>query len=121
MTRSALALWFSLLPSLAAASGRGPAFACDMLALTKEERVEHARLAGELFAAVEARRELPAGYALRLPAGRWLDAARWAALERRCCPFFAFELSAGADGGPVWLRITGRPGAKAFMRQELGL
>jgi hypothetical protein len=117
----------SLFPSLALAVGATPnataghGFACDMRALTKEQRAQHAELANELFAAVHEQQELPNGYAFRLPAERWLDAATWAALESKCCPFFSFELNAAADRGPVWLRITGRTGAKAFMKDEFGL
>src|SRR5262245_10417757 len=123
MSRTFLAFLVSLFPSLALASGpaHGGGFACDMRALTKDERTQHAALARDLFAAAKEQKELGNGYALRLPAERWLDAAKWAELERKCCPFFAFELDAAADRGPLWLRITGRAGAKEFMKEELGL
>ena len=120
MRTTLLALLFALFPTLALASN-GAGFACDLHALTNDERARHAALAAELFGAIEHRRELPDGYALRLPADRWLAAAQWADLERKCCPFFAFELAATAEHGPLWLRITGRPGVKAFMKAELGL
>ena len=123
MSRTLMTALVSLIPSLAFAggAGAGQGFACDLRAMTKDERAQHAVLAAELFAAIEERRELADGYAFKLPAARWLDAARWAALEKKCCPFFAFELRAAADGGPLWLEITGRPGAKAFMKEEFGL
>lgn len=107
--------------ALATGSSQGHGFACNMRALTSEERTRHAALAGELFAAILERKELSNGYAFRLPAERWLDAATWAELERKCCPFFSFELNAGADRGPMWLTITGRSGAKTFMKDEYGL
>src|SRR5689334_22420737 len=118
-----MAVGMSLLSAVGVASGadHGAGYACDMRAMTKEQRVEHARLAHELFAAVEEQRELANGYAFRLAADRWLDTARWADLERRCCPFFAFELTAPSDGGALWLRITGKKGVKEFMKTELGL
>ena len=119
MRRAVLALWMSLVSGPALAAGHG--FACDLRALTSDERAQHTELGRRLLSAVEERRELPNGYAFRLAAGEWLTAARWAALERKCCPFFTFELTAAADGGPLWLRITGRAGVKAFMRDELGL
>lgn len=123
MKSTLIALWMSLVPAagFAAGPGPGPALACDMRALTKEQRTEHARLAREMFAAVQERKELANGYAFRFAAERWLETARWADLERRCCPFFAFELSTAADGGALWLRVTGMPGVKAFMKEELGL
>ena len=123
MRRTLLAMLMSTIPAvaLAAGSNQGHGFACDLRALTTEERAQHATLAGGLFAAILERKELSNGYALRLPPERWLDAARWAELERKCCPFFSFELNAGADRGPLWLTITGRSGAKAFMNDEFGL
>jgi hypothetical protein len=123
MRRTLLTMLLSTIPAvaLAAGSSHGNAFACDLRALTTEERARHATLAGELFAAILERKELANGYALRLPPERWLDAARWAELERKCCPFFTFELNAAADRGPLWLTITGRAGAKEFMKLELGL
>ena len=123
MKSTLIALWMSLVPAAGFAAGPGPgsALACDMRALTQEQRTEHARLARQMFAAVQERKDLANGYAFRFPAERWLEIARWADLERRCCPFFAFELSAAADGGALWLRVTGKPGVKAFMKEELGL
>ena|SRR5438067_11543469 len=111
---------FALL-ALPAHAGGKPPFACNLSAMTSAQRTQHAALAGELFAAVQEKRELPSGYALRLSPERWLDAATWAGLERRCCPFFAFELAGAPNNGPLWLRITGGPGAKAFMKGEFGL
>src|SRR5690242_20150328 len=123
MAKILLAILTSLIPALAFAgdADAGHRFACNMRAMTKDERTQHAALALELFASIEERRELANGYAFRLPPERWLDAARWAALEKKCCPFFAFGLSAAAEGGPIWLEITGGPGAKAFMKDEFGL
>ena len=121
MRNMLMALWMSLVPAAALAAGSGAGFSCDMRAMTSEQRAEHAQLARAVFAAVTEQRELPNGYAFRLAADRWLDAARWADLERRCCPFFAFELTAAADRGAMWLRVTGKKGVKEFMKAELGL
>ena len=118
MRRLLFTLLMSLFPGAAHAAGHG--FACDLRTMTKEERGEHAELTRRLRSAVEERRELPNGYAFRLPSEHWLPAARWAELERKCCPFLAFELNAAAEHGPLWLRITGRSGAKTFMKEELG-
>ena len=40
-------------------------------------------------------------------------------LERRCCAFLRFELTVEPDGGPVWLELTGPPGAREFLQAEL--
>jgi hypothetical protein len=118
MKRWLLTILLLLPPVRALAAGED--FACEMRALSGAERTLHGSLSRRLLTAVREKRELPDGYALQLPAGMWLPAARWADLERRCCPFFAFELASATRGGPLWLRITGPPGAKAFMRDELG-
>jgi len=67
------------------------------------------------------RRELPDGWALRLPNddGTLLSIARWIVDERRCCPFFTFALDSEPLPGALWLRITGPEGAKDALRAEL--
>jgi hypothetical protein len=119
MKISLVCLLLALVPA-----GRGdarPPLACDLDALTREERVEHLELGRVLWEAVRQQRELPDGFAFRLPPDLLETAARWVKGERRCCPFFSFGLDLERDGGPLWLRITGPEGAKAFMRAEFGL
>ena len=67
------------------------------------------------------RRELPDGWALRLPNddGTLLYNARRIVDERRCCPFFTFALDSEPLPGALWLRITGPEGAKDALRAEL--
>ena len=119
MKGALLSLLLSLFSTVSVADESG--FVCDMRALTKGERAEHARLGRRLIESIQERHELPDGYAFRLAADRWSMVARWAELERKCCPFFAFQLEAAAERGPLWLRITGRTGVKTFMKEELGL
>jgi hypothetical protein len=33
-----------------------------------------------------------------------------------CCPFFNIELRCESDDGPLWLRLTGQPGTKEFIK-----
>jgi hypothetical protein len=40
-------------------------------------------------------------------------------LERRCCAFLRFQLTVEPGGGPVWLTLTGPPGAREFLAAEL--
>jgi len=109
----------SLLPL--GSSSAGERFACNAKALSEAERSRYQELSQALFAAVQERRELPDGYGFRVSAAEWLRAGEWVSLERRCCPFFTFALEQTRDGGPVWLRVTGPAGVKAFLREELGL
>ena len=98
----------------------GPALACDLSAIEAREREAHEALAARLFTeAVQAREELPAGYAFRFPAERYADIAAFIANERLCCPFFTFTLEVAADQGPISLRITGGEGAKAILRSAI--
>jgi hypothetical protein len=78
-------------------------------------------IAADLFQGIRQTTELPDGYALQFPG---TDA--WAAkllefinVERSCCSFFTFELSFGPHQGPIWLRLRGPDGVKAFIENEL--
>ncbi|HEX6384588.1 MAG TPA: hypothetical protein VF177_07960 [Anaerolineae bacterium] len=97
-------------------------FVCDMTALEPAQREQHAVTSRQLFQAVQEVQELPDGYAFRLPndSTMLLLAAGFVAYERLCCPFFGFGLKLEPDGGPLWLRLTGRAGVKTFIRAELG-
>ncbi|HET9529663.1 MAG TPA: hypothetical protein VFQ92_04880 [Blastocatellia bacterium] len=97
--------------------------ACRLGALDAARRERHQSLRKRLNDSVQEVRELPDGYALRLPAETEmiLATAEWVTLERLCCPFFVFELEIGDEGAPMWLRLTGGEGVKEFLRAELGL
>lgn len=96
-----------------------PRFACNLNGLSTEERQHHRRLTEQLLKAVEAKTELADGYGFKLPRSSWSSVSEWVWLESKCCPFFGFQLELGRDGGPLWLRLTGEDGTKAFIRDEL--
>ena len=79
-------------------------FACDMGAIEPGQREQHLATTKQLFHATTDIRELPDGYAFRLPNEfdvLW-KAAKFIALERLCCPFFGFALEvAGGRRGMV--------------------
>jgi hypothetical protein len=100
-------------------------FACDLTALTPDEREHHIAHSAELFGAVPEGRELTDGFALRAPDGpdtlaTLVNVADFIALDRRCCPFFRFAVVVEPYGGPIWLHITGEPGIKPVLAAELG-
>jgi hypothetical protein len=97
-------------------------FYCNMGALTPAERERYKVLAEKLKAANVERKEEANGYAFRInPAGASLvDVAEWVNFEKRCCPFFDFEISSKREGGPLWLKVSGREGVKQFISQEFG-
>ena len=75
----------------------------------------------ELFSRLEEIRELGDGYEFRLAddGSAITRAAEFISLEKLCCPFLNFALEIKPDGGPVWLRLSGREGVKAFIREEI--
>jgi hypothetical protein len=92
--------------------------ACKVNALTSAERTESEGLRNALAAAVTEKKELTDGYELRLDLSRLplASLSRWIDLERRCCPFFRFQVEVMPDSGPVWLRLTGSDGVKDVIR-----
>jgi hypothetical protein len=95
--------------------------ACDLSALTPEQRLRHSVLAAALFGSTQETQELPNGYRLRLDTdgATWQKAAEFVDYERLCCPFFHFTLEVEPGGGNVWLQLTGREGVKEFLTHEL--
>jgi hypothetical protein len=90
---------------------------CNLNGLTAAERERSAGLRRALLDATVERAELSDGYGFRLSDHASLaGVAEWIALERKCCPFFRFQLDVDGDSGPVWLRLTGA-GVKEFLDQ----
>ena len=95
--------------------------ACEMSAIEPGLRTQHIANGRHVFRAAEEVRELSDGYAFRLPAApdTLLKAVEFISLERLCCAFLGFALEVEPEGGPVWLRLTGGEGVKAFIREEV--
>jgi hypothetical protein len=97
--------------------------ACNLAAFNPEQADRHQILAHQVQRAVQAVRELPDGYAFRLPgeAAICLMIAEFITLERLCCPFLRFVLEVEPDEGPLWLKMTGQASVKRFLEMELPL
>ena len=95
--------------------------ACDMTAIPPEQRQSHVTTSRNLFAKIQQSRELENGYEFRLAdePRLVLELAEFISLEKLCCPFLNFVIEVEQEGGPVWLRLTGREGVKAFIREEI--
>jgi hypothetical protein len=96
--------------------------ACNALALSPEARKRHFEEAGPaLLKLKKSTRELPNGYEFEFPANSstYQLLTEWAFEERLCCPFLDIGLRFDREGGPLWLRLTGRPGTKEFIKLEL--
>ena len=98
-------------------------FYCRLDALTKAERERHLALWKQLQESRQEIRELADGYALRFPgdAKHLLEVAELVSRERRCCPFFTFEIEVSSEDKPLWLRLTGSKGVKEFIKAEIGI
>ena len=102
-------------------NGKTIPIACDMEAFTPEQRRRHSDLSEELRQTTEEVKELSNGYAFRYKRDEntWMRVAEYVDLERRCCPFFSFDLKREAESGDVWLSLTGREGVRAFLAEQI--
>jgi hypothetical protein len=98
--------------------------ACNAFALSPEIRKRHfEELGPALLKLKKSTRELPDGYEFEFPADTktYQVLTEWVSQERSCCPFFDIDLRLDRENGPLWLRLTGRPGTKDFIKMELGI
>lgn len=95
--------------------------ACDMSVLSPNERQTHLATSHELFSNLQAIKELPDGYEFQVgnDPHAITKLAEFVRLEKLCCPFLNFAIGVEAEGGPTTLRLTGREGVKAFVREEI--
>ncbi len=96
--------------------------ACDMTAIPSEQRQGHLATSRDLFSRIQEFRELADGYEFRFASesNLLMNLAEFISLEKLCCPFLGFVIEVEPEGGPVSLRLTGRDGVKAFIREEIG-
>ena len=95
--------------------------ACDMTAIPATQRQTHLSASRALFAQIQETGELSDGYQFRFANEPNVikQLAEFVSLEKLCCPFLGFAIEIEAENGPVWLRLTGREGVKAFIREEI--
>ena len=91
--------------------------ACNLAALSAEQRARHAQVVEHFFThAVEEVEELPDGFAFRAGEAHFLEAAEFVSLERLCCPFLDFSLSSKSGCRTISLSIRGLQAVKAMLR-----
>jgi hypothetical protein len=97
-----------------------PPVCCTLTSDALRER--RARLLAPFMANVRSIERLPDGVVLDL--GQNEDTLRAAtdliAVERQCCQFLKFELTAEPGLGAIRLRLSGPPGTADFLATELG-
>lgn len=98
-----------------------PPIACNPAAIDEDEHEAHDEVATAVFESITDLRELPDGYAFRLPTETDVikKAGAFVSRERLCCPFFQFNLEVTPSEGPVWLKLTGRDGVKEYVEDAV--
>lgn len=99
-----------------------PVLACNMKAISANERVRYNTLMKGIKNAVRQQKELADGYSWELDGKKTTmpDVAEWMSLERRCCPFLTLQLEALGDGADFKVKLLGPDGVKAFLQSEFG-
>ena len=95
---------------------------CNINGIPLQERARYGQLVEVLRRAIQKRRELPDGYAFQMDTKQIGTAqlAEWIELERKCCPFFGFEIRWTPKNEAVWLHLSGPEGVKDFILDEFG-
>jgi hypothetical protein len=105
------------------ASGKtAPGLTCNLAGIPPQEKARYGRLVESLRHAIQKRRKLPDGYAFQIDTQQ-IDTRQlveWVELERKCCPFFGFEVRWDGQDNAVWLNLTGPEGVKDFIIEEFG-
>ena len=94
--------------------------ACNSKAIGVADRPRYNDLAKRLRLAIRNRNEIRDGYTFKLD-GQALslpEVADWISMERLCCPFLNFQLSASGNQSDWDLKLTGPKGVKALLKAE---
>jgi hypothetical protein len=95
--------------------------ACDLTVFSISERMEHLALAKSLLQQVSEVVEHNDGFTFVFEKSPLLErqVVNWVSKEKRCCPFFSFELSSTNTPPLLNLKISGPHGAKEILRPGL--
>jgi len=94
-----------------------PPIACNLKALTSQQRKQLDQLGEHVISAITSSRELNDGYAFHVDSAKVSlpEVAEWLNVWRRCCPFYEFQIDFHAADASIWLAVKGRPGVKEFI------
>lgn len=97
--------------------------ACDLTVFGDNERRRQRAVLEEFRAKVREIEELPDGYLFHVAREPYMLQliAELISFESRCCQFLDFTLEVRRGDASITLRLTGGPGAKEFLREELHL
>ena len=97
-----------------------PVIACNTKAISMTDRPRYNDLTKRLRLAIRNRSEIRDGYTFKLD-GQTLslpEVADWISMERLCCSFLNFQLSASGNQSDWDLKLTGPKGVKALLQAE---
>jgi hypothetical protein len=97
--------------------------ACNVLALSSEERIRHFNEVGPALRSLKKSfRELDEGFEFEFPGDRATLQllAEWIIQERECCRFFEITLRLEPEGGAAWLCLTGSKSMAEFALSSFG-
>jgi len=102
------------------AQSKAPPLACNLRAFSTAERTDWRKRLDQVLRSVSAVHDLSEGYSFQIDPHRtsFLDVAQWIDLERKCCPFFVFELALDGGAGTIQLNLRGREGVKQFIASD---
>ena len=94
--------------------------ACNMNALTQQQREDHIRVTTQLVKAMLSVREIQNGYEFVFPNdSQYITGiAEFIANERLCCPFLEFGLNVKPSNLSIALSLSGPDGTQEFLRAE---
>jgi arsenate reductase len=98
-----------------------PRFVRNLAAFDTEQKLHYTFLVDHLRRAMQAREDLPDGYAYILLAdtSTCVQAMEFVTMERHCCPFLSFRLEIPSEDGPLTLSLIGPEGAKELLADFL--
>jgi hypothetical protein len=86
-----------------------------------EQAKRREKITNDIFKRAEEIQELRDGFSFRYPGtDEWISKiSEFIMSERKCCPFFTFELLFASNSGPVYLHTRGSRDVKEFIKIEL--
>ncbi len=105
---------------LPAAESTAPVLACNLKAISSAERPRYNDLFRRIREAARHRTEIANGYAFQLDGKvvQLQEIGEWISMERRCCPFLTFELSAYGYKTDYVLKLSGPEGVRAVLQGD---
>lgn len=93
---------------------------CDLSVFTPDERQHHEMTSMDLMKGAKRIIELKDGFAFHndYTEARFVETAKWATRENKCCPFFTFELviEPFAAGREIIVRLRGSDQIKLMLK-----